>query len=167
MRYLVPALALVALSACEKPEDLLENSIRTELSKRGEVKQVEMKQDGEDRLTGFALVRVGGQEGRLDCKATKKNATEYDWECKPAIDENVLKGMEDSLRKNFEAQQITVVDIDMQKDGEDKMKGYAQLRDQSGEEARLDCTARREGANFQGECQLPQGAAEPAEDVTE
>ena len=162
MRYLVPVLALAALSACEKPEDLLENSIRTELSKRGEVKEVEMKQDGDDRLTGFARVRVGGQEARLDCKATRKSSTEYDWECKPAIDENVLKGMEDSLRKQFEAQQITVLDIDMQKDGEDNMKGYAQLRDRSGEEARLDCSARREGSTFQAECQLPEGAAEPA-----
>jgi hypothetical protein len=162
MRYLIPALALVALSACEKPEDLLENSIRTELAKRGEVKEVEMKQDGDERLAGFALVRADGREQRMNCAATKKNSTEYDWECKPAIDEAVLKGMEDSLRQQFEAQQITVVEIDMQKDGEDRMKGFAQLRDQAGEEARLVCTAQRQDTTFQGECSLPQGETDPA-----
>jgi len=156
MKYRIAALALLAtLSACESSEDLLENSIRTELSKQGEVREVEMKQDGEDRLNGFAVLKGPNGDMRLNCQATEKNDTEYDWECNQVIDEAVVKGMEDSLRQQFEAQQLTVVELDLEKDGEDKMKGHALLRAQDGEEGRLTCTAARAGTQFKGECHVP------------
>lgn len=155
MRYLFPALALLALSACEKPEDLLENSIRSELSKQGNVQQVEMRSESDDRLTGFAVVDGPQGETRLNCKAQRKTSTEYDWECNQVIDENVLNGMEASLRQQFEAQQLTVVDLELQKDGDDRMKGYAVLRDEEGTEGRLTCSAARSGTTFQGECHVP------------
>ena len=161
MRYWIPALAVLALAACEKPEDLLENSIRSELGKQGEVREVEMRADGDDRLSGFAVVKGPDGDSRLNCKATKKSSTEYDWECNQVIDEAALKGMEDSLRKSLEAQQFTVVEIDLQKAGEDNMKGHAVLRDSEGAQGRLTCSAARAGTTFQGECHMPgaQGGA--------
>jgi hypothetical protein len=155
MKIWIPALALLALAGCEKPEDALANSIRTELSKQGSVQKVEMRADGDERFTGFAVVRGPQGEGRLDCKATRKSSTEYDWECRPAIDEASLKGMEDSLRKSLEAQQLTVVEIDLQKAGEDNMKGYSLVRDEDGAQGRLICTAARSGGTFEGECHVP------------
>ena len=159
MKYWIPALALLALSACEQPEELLENSIRTELSKQGEVREVDMTPDGEDRLNGFAVVKGPQGDSRLNCKATRKNDTEYDWQCNQVIDEAVLTGMENSLRQQLEAQDLTVLEMDMQKDGDDKMKGHALLRAPDGEEGRLTCSAERAGTTFQGECHVPEAAA--------
>lgn len=155
MRYCIPALALLALAACEKPEDLLANSIRTELSKQGDVQHVEMRADGDERLTGFAVVRGPQGDSRLNCKATRKSSTEYDWQCNQVIDEAALKGMEDSLRQSLEAQQLTVVEIDLQKVDEDNMKGYSLVRDSDGAQGRLSCSAARAGGTFQGECHVP------------
>jgi hypothetical protein len=155
MKIWIPALALLALAGCEKPEDALENSIRAELSKQGDVREVEMRADGDERFTGFATVKGQQGEGRLGCKATRKSSTEYDWECAPVIDEASLKGMEDSLRKNLEAQQLTVVEIDLQKVDEDNMKGYSLVRDSDGAQGRLSCSAARAGGTFQGECHVP------------
>jgi hypothetical protein len=155
----VPALALLALSACGKPEELLENSIRTELSKQGEVREIDMTPDGDDRLNGFAILKGPQGDSRLSCKATRKNDTEYDWQCNQMIDETVLTGMENVLRQQLEAQDFTVLEMDMQKDGEDRMKGHALLRAQDGEEGRLTCSAERAGTAFQGECHVPSEAA--------
>ena len=159
MKIWVPALALLALSACEKPEELLENSIRSELSKQGEVREVDMRADSDDRLSGFAVVKGPQGDSRLNCKATKKSSTEYDWECNQVVDEAALKGMEDSLRQSLEAQQLTVMEIDLQKAGEDNMKGHAMVRDDEGAQGRLTCTAARAGTTFQGECHVPAGGA--------
>jgi hypothetical protein len=159
MKIWIPALALLALSACEKPEELLENSIRSELSKQGEVREVDMRADSDDRLSGFAVVKGPQGDSRLNCKATKKSSTEYDWECNQVVDEAALKGMEDSLRQSLEAQQLTVVEIDLQKAGEDNMKGHAMVRDDEGAQGRLTCTAARAGTTFQGECHVPAGGA--------
>jgi 3-oxoacyl-[acyl-carrier-protein] synthase III len=159
MKIWISALALLALSACEKPEELLENSIRSELSKQGEVREVDMRADGDDRLSGFAVVKGPQGDSRLNCKATKKSSTEYDWECNQVVDEAALKGMEDSLRQSLEAQQLTVMEIDLQKAGEDNMKGHAMVRDDEGAQGRLTCTAARAGTTFQGECHVPAGGA--------
>jgi len=141
-------------------EDQLENSIRENLSSRGEVKQVELTKSDNDNMTGFAVVRTtAGVEGRMNCTARRTEAagTNFSWRCVPAIDEAMLTQMEATIRQNL-SDQAEVLDVQMTRQDDDRMTGYAQLRDASGNEGRLTCTGARdstEAGNFDWECVPP------------
>ena len=63
----------------------MEEVIRAELSKRGPVKQIEMKRAGDDNhMSGFAVVQnEEGEEFRLACSATRNSDTPgtFAWTC--------------------------------------------------------------------------------------
>jgi hypothetical protein len=76
--------AAAALSACslfETNEQKVENAIRAQLAQQGEVKQVEMTQDG-DRMTGFAVLRPTGADAdvRSNCTAQREGEM-FNFEC--------------------------------------------------------------------------------------
>ena len=60
--------------------------------------------------------------------------------------------LENTIRENL-SNQATVLEVDLTKEGEDNYTGYAQIREESGREGRLNCTATRsEGTNFNWRC---------------
>ena len=153
-------------------EDGLENSIRENLASRGEVKQVEMTRQDADRMTGFAIVRAAGAsaDSRLDCTARRdpaKGASFYNWRCVPAIDEAMLTGMEATIRESLAAQ-ASVEQVEMTRQDDDHMTGFAIVRDAGGNRIRTDCTAARDNddqGNFSWQCRPADdgGGAAPAE----
>jgi hypothetical protein len=149
----------LALGACSTEEDRLENAMRETLSARGEVKQIEMTKQDQDRMTGFAVVHpAGGREGRLNCNANRTSGTSFNWRCVPAIDEAMLTDIENSIRENL-ARQGTVEEVEMTRRDDDNMAGFARLRDSYGAEGRFNCTAARDAGdqgNFTWRC-LPPG----------
>lgn len=160
----------LAVAGCTmaSDEDRMENAIREELTKNGEVKQVEMTRAGDDRMTGFAEIRTrDGTEGRLNCTATRdatKGSNYYDWRCLPAIDQRVVDGMETTIRQEL-SRQAEVVELEMTRQDDSRMTGHALLRDAGGNEVRTNCTATRENeasAQFNWRCQPGDAAEAPA-----
>lgn len=137
----------LALAACSmaSDEDRMENAIRDELSKNGNVSQVEMTRQG-DNMVGFAEVRgPDGNEGRLTCTATPDTtkAGSYNWRCLPAIDQRMVDNMEGTIRQSL-AQQGEVREVELTRQDDMRMTGHAVVRDGEGNEIRANCTATRE-----------------------
>lgn len=155
---------LLAGCTISSEEDQLENSIRENLSARGNVQDVQLTKQDDDNLSGFAVVRLPtGIEGRLDCTARRTEGTNFSWRCVPSIDEALLTQIEGTIRQTL-ADQGTVLAVEMTRRDADSMTGYAQIRDTAGNEGRLSCTATREtgeAGNFDWEC-APPGREAPA-----
>jgi hypothetical protein len=159
-------------------EDRLENAMRETLSSRGAVQQVELTKENDNHMTGFAVIRdAAGHDNRLNCTADRDNGqgTHFTWRCQPVIDEAALTQMEDVIRQNL-ARQGTVEQVDMTRQDDNHMTGYALLRDSDGDEGRFSCSADRDPArgDFSWHCSppgapeapadQPEPAAEPAQD---
>ena len=164
----------LALAGCTSEEDKLENAIRENLSSRGEVKQVEITKQDADHMAGFATVRVTGgtADSRLNCTATRdpaKGASFYNWRCVPTIDEAMITQMEATIRTSLAAQ-ANVQQVEMTRQDDDHMTGFASVRDAGGNEIRANCTASRDSSdqgNFSWECRPAEQGAAPAAAATE
>ena len=159
MKALAISLGLgLALAGCNvsSEEDQLEESIRNNLSAQGNVQQVELSRQDENTLTGFAILRdQNGLEGRYSCTARRTEGTNFNWQCQQQIDDQIIQRMENNIRQEL-AQQAEVLQVELSRQDDNRMSGYALLRDQSGMEVRTNCTATRNAsnaANFNWECQ--------------
>jgi hypothetical protein len=86
----IPLVTLLFLAACgASAEEEVETAIREGLSERGTVLQVEIARQGEDRMTGFALLRNrAGTDVRMDCTAEREGekslmGESFSWRCQP------------------------------------------------------------------------------------
>jgi len=160
MNKLTIILLLAATSACtgESEEQQLENSMRAELSKQGEVKEVDLTSTDDDNLAGHAVVgKAGGPDMRMKCTARRTEETKFDWQCQQEIDEAVLTNMENAMRAEL-AKQAEVVGIELRKEGDDRMVGPALVRDATGAQVEMSCSATRTGSDvgdFAWECAPP------------
>jgi len=137
----------LAFAACtmQSDEDRMENAIRAELSKNGNVSQVEMTRQG-DNMVGFAEVRsADGTEGRLNCTATPDaaKASSYNWRCLPAIDQRMVDNMKATIRESL-AQRGEVLEVELNRQDDMRMTGHALVRVADGSEVRANCTVTRE-----------------------
>jgi hypothetical protein len=158
--------ATLVLAACDmaSQEDQLENSIRNSLESQGNVQQVEMTKQDEENFTGFAVIRDrNGREGRLNCTARRTEGTNYDWRCLPTITEPVVAEMEALIRTELE-RQATVLEVDMTRQDDNNMTGFARVQDAAGNEIRTTCVAARSPvgtSNFSWRCR-PDDGTQPA-----
>jgi hypothetical protein len=150
--------AALALAACSSPseEEQLAGTIRDNLASQGNVQQVEMKKQPNGGMTGFVMIQEpNGRVGRLNCTAAALGDSKYDWKCAPAIDEKTLREMEAVMRTELE-KRGPVLQLEMKKAGDDNhMTGTAVVKDESGEDFHLACTAERgenKGASFTWNC---------------
>ena len=145
---------LAAVTGCASEEEQLEDAIREGLANQGTVQEVNLTETDENNLTGYAMIRENsGREGRLNCTAQRGEGSNFNWRCSPAIDEATLQEVETAIRTNLAAQ-AEVVEVDLQRAGDDDhMTGHAVVRDGTGGEVRVPCSAERiEGANFNWRC---------------
>lgn len=170
--FAIPLGLALSVAACtvSTEEDQLENAIRENLSSRGNVTQVELTRQGDDNMSGFAVVRAAdGTESRLNCTAQRASADNFNWRCQPTVDEAALTAVENVIRADL-ANQGTVEEVDLQRVDDNNMRGFARLVI-NGAEIRTNCTAARDGAdggNFNWRCGpaedgAPAPAAAPAE----
>ncbi|HZF93662.1 MAG TPA: hypothetical protein VEZ20_02200 [Allosphingosinicella sp.] len=150
------------LAGCEDPEQAMENTVRATLTDRGNVQEVDMTQGSDGNMTGHAVVAAAnGQSARYNCAANKVgDGGTYRIACVPAIDEAMLQAMEAEIRRTYEQRGAQVLEVDMQKQDEDHMRGHMVGSDGSGAQARLTCTAERDTATnqFPWQC-VPEGEA--------
>jgi hypothetical protein len=155
-KFAAVALVALALGGCtmESQEDQLENSIRSELGNQGStVQEVELTKQENGNMTGYAVVReASGRTGRLACTAgpTGGSSTNFSWHCSPAIDQAVEQEMNGIVRREYESRGAEVLEVAMHRANDDNhMTGTARVRDGSGTESRLTCSAERD-ANTPG-----------------
>lgn len=168
MKPVIISLGLgLAVVACNMPsnEDQVEASIRNNLSAQGNVQQVEMSQQDENNMSGFAIIRDrAGVEGRFACTA-QKSGTDFNWHCNQQVDDQVINRMESTIRDAL-ARQGEVRQVELSRQDDNRMTGYALVVLPDGTESRLDCTATRPSmettqftyqCNPTGEGQAPAG----------
>ena len=153
---------LVAGCNVSSEEDQIENVIRNNLSERGNVQQVEMTRQDENNMSGYATVRdASGVEGRYNCTAQRTQGTNFNWRCNQQIDDNVVAGIQNEIRQDL-AQRAEVLQIEMRRQDDNRISGYALLRGPDGSEVRTNCTASRDAdaINFNYQC-APEGEPAP------
>ena len=139
----------LAIAGCnvQSEEDQLEEAIRNNLSSQGNVLTVEMTRQDENNINGFADIReTSGSQGRLTCTAQRVQGSNFNWRCSPAITEDMVVNMENMIRTELSSR-TQVLEVDLNRQDDNRMTGYASYRDESGQEVRASCTATRQTGN--------------------
>ena len=160
------------LTGCNRQseEALIENAVSNTLSAQGNVQQVDLTKGADNNYSGTASIRsADGQSIRFNCTARRNEAQQqFDIRCGQVIDQVLLDQLKANMRRSLEQQSLTVADIELTKQDEDHVTGFAQVSDpNTGESARLICTgARQDGGRVMARCDVPgaptQGAAAPS-----
>lgn len=158
--------AATLLAGCAgSDEQQMENAIRTGLTNAGEVQEVDLTQQADGNMSGFAVVR--GQDGnviRVNCTANRTQGRQFAWRCAaPARSPQALENMKNLIRQSY-AGEATVLQIELSWQDDDHMTGFVMLRDRAGNEGRHICTAARDPANpanFPWRCAPEAGASAP------
>ena len=156
-------LALLVIAGCSSRsrEEQVEDSIRNELSKQGEVQDVEMRRDGDDRMSGTATMRRGDDRIRLRCNAQLSGQT-VDFTCGQEMSEALLRESENSIRSMYQERGAVVREVSLDSSGENRMSGFAIIADGSGNELRLSCTGdRKQDGTFDLHCGQGQNGDQP------
>ena len=157
----MPVIALFLAAAAFAAQDAgdetaVENAIRQTLeAQQSQVHKVEMVRVDADNLTGFADIHDrDGNGGQLRCTARRNAEGAYEFVCLPAITEDMVETIENEIRTAL-AQQARVLRVDMSRQDDMRMNGYALLRTSDGAEVRTLCSALREAPesrNFNWDC---------------
>jgi hypothetical protein len=153
------------LTGCNRQseEALIENTVSNTLSAQGNVQQVDLTKGADNNYSGTASIRTpDGQSVRFNCTARHNAAQEqFDIACGQVIDQVLLEQLKANMRRSLEQQSLTVADLQLSKQDEDHVTGFAQVSDpNSGESARLGCTgARQQGGRIMARCDVPGPAA--------
>ena len=158
-----PALLMIGLAFFAPPApadgdiESVEQAIRRELvADAAVVFRVEMERVDADNLAGFADIRdAEGHEGRMGCTARRSQPDSFAFSCLPMITDQIVAEMEGNIRNSFAEQNQQVVQIDLDRQDDMRMNGYALVRESDGTEVRTLCTVLREepgSRTFNWEC---------------
>ena len=154
----------LAVAGCtvQNDEDQLEGAIRNQLESQGNVLDVQMTRQDDNNINGFADIRDNeGNQGRLNCTARRTEGTNYQFNCLPAITDREVQQMETNVR-NMLAPQGEVLEVDLTRQDDMRMTGFARLRGPDGTEVRTNCTTTRQNPasrQFNIECNPGEGGA--------
>ena len=143
----VPLVLALAVAGCtfESDEDRMEREVRNTLSGQGNVTDVQLTREG-DNVTGFAeLQHAQFGQVRLTC-AGRVDGSRFNVNCLPAVTDQVVQNIENTIRERL-AQQAEVLEVDLSRQDDMNMTGFARLRGPNGEEVRTNCTATRDNPN--------------------
>jgi len=157
--------ACLLLAACNQgsEEQHVENGVANALAPQGNVQQVDLTRGEGSNYAGTATVRrPDGQSIRFNCTARRNEAQQqFDIRCGQLIDQALLDELKANMRRSLEQQALNVTAIDLTRQDDDHVTGYAEVSDpNTGESARLVCTgARRDGGRIEARCDVPGGPA--------
>ncbi|HTU10297.1 MAG TPA: hypothetical protein VMG08_05295 [Allosphingosinicella sp.] len=170
MRAIVFASGAAALLAGCNEQGRVEDAVRTQLSSAGNVTEVSMTKQPDGGYQGHALVRTAdGNVARVNC-VMRPGGQGYQGTCGQVIDQALIETTKNSIRQQYQAQGLTVVEVAMAERNADTMAGHAVLRDANGAEQRVNCVAPRDatGGRFGLSCEAAGPAtagAAPAQDA--
>jgi hypothetical protein len=158
------------IAGCGQAEGPFVNKlVRDTLAPNGNVQQVEMTKQSDNSYSGFATVRLAsGATTRFSCTAHRQgNSNNYEARCRQTLDQALLDELKGDLRRSFTSQGLTVLQLELTRQDEEHVTGYADVRDANGGEARLPCSGTREATGrVPVQCRAPttQTAQPPAEE---
>ena len=136
--------AAVLLAGCGNQQKRVEDGVRAQLSAQGNVTQVSMTEQADGGWQGFALVRMAdGHDARVNCRTDANGQGR----CSQVIDQQLIDATTATLRQQYASRGFTVLQVEMAKENEDLIAGDAEVRDPSGDELHVHCTAPRDPAN--------------------
>jgi hypothetical protein len=170
----------VLLAGCggDSDKQAAEGMVRAALVGQGNVQQLDLSKQSDNNYAGIATLRMpDGQTVRLNCTARRTGSdanANFTADCGQVIDQALIEQLKANMRRSLEQQSLTVADIQLTKQDEDHVTGFAQVSDtNTGESARLVCTgARQTGGRILARCDVPGGPAQdaapaPAEEPSE
>ncbi|HVQ06859.1 MAG TPA: hypothetical protein VMS43_00340 [Allosphingosinicella sp.] len=147
------------IAGCGQAEGpFVSNLVREAVSPSGNVQQVEMTKQADNSYSGFATVRLpSGITARFNCTANRQgNTTRFEAQCRPVLDQAQVDMLEEELRRSFTSQGVTVLALELTRQDDNHVTGYADIREASGAEGRLPCTGTRNPTSgFPVECRPP------------
>lgn len=173
--------ACLLLGACDtggqSEENLVRDGVANTLAAQGNVQELALTKGADNNYTGTAaLRRADGVTIRFNCTVRRNDGSQqFDIRCGQQIDQALLDELKATMRRSLEQQSLNVSELELTKQDEDHVTGFAQVSDvNTGESARLVCTgARRDGGRVEARCDVPGGpapagdAAPPAETAPE
>lgn len=169
MKAVVLLFAGAALVAgCSQNEQaFVDNLVREAVSNNGQPQEVAMTKQADNSFSGTVTVRKpDGQTMRFNCTARREgDTTRYNARCLQSVDQAMLDSMENEIRTNLTGNGAQVVSVELNRQDDNKMTGFAELRDGSGT-VRAPCEATRENgdsASFRWQCRPPEGQATSGE----
>ncbi len=169
--YAVPlAAATLLLAGCNRASEgqLVENTVRGLLAGQGTVQSVSLTKGADNNYSGPATVRrADGAVIRLNCTARRTStAGNFDILCGQVLDQALIDEIKTAMRNSLTAQNLTVSQLEVSRQDDDHVTGFAEVADASGQTTRLTCTASRQSdGRFNGGCEggeAPATAAAPA-----
>lgn len=145
------------IAGCGQGEGpLVTNLVREAVSPNGNVQQIEMTKQADNSYRGFATVRMpNGINARFNCTATRQGSR-VEARCLPVLDQAQVDMLEEELRRSFTSQGVTVLALELTRQDDNHVTGYADIREPGGAEGRLPCTgARGATSGFPVECRPP------------
>jgi hypothetical protein len=135
----------------------------------GNVQQVRMTKQSDGTYSGFATVRAAdSQVGRFNCTARRTEGRNYEARCMQALDEVLVSQLKAELRQSFTANGLTVLALELNRQGEDRVTGYADVRAANGAEGRMACSGAREpSGRFPVNCAPPTAPSQTAQPPAE
>jgi hypothetical protein len=155
--FVILAGTAALLAGCGNDQKRAEDAVRSQLSSQGTVTQVTMTKQADGGYLGNATVRMAdGHEARVNCTVNPQGQGR----CSQVIDQQLIDATTATLRQQMTARGLTVVEAQMAKENDDLISGDAVVRDASGAEQRVHCTAPRDPANgrFGLSCQAADAA---------
>jgi hypothetical protein len=149
------------IAGCTEAEGpFVDNLVRqaaAEAGRGGNVQEVRMTKQGDGTYSGFATVRIAdSQLGRFNCTARRTEGRNYEARCVQALDDVLLSQLKAELRQSFTANGMTVLAMELTRQGDDRVTGHADLRAPNGEEGRMACSGAREpSGRFPVNCTPP------------
>ena len=159
--------AAALLAGCNggNEQGMVENYVRAQLAPGGNVTQVSMTRQGDGGYQGYATVRAAdGHDIRVNC-TLHRNGSGFQGMCGQEIDAQLIEATKATIRQQYTAQGLNVVEVEMARQDADHMAGHAIVRDSNGLEARVNCTSSRDPANgrFGLNCEQVGAASSPAQ----
>ena len=165
--FVISTGAAVLLAGCGGGEQQqIENGIRARLSQAGTVTRLSMTKQADGTYAGMATVRTAdGQMAQVNCTARREGST-ANTSCAQVIDQALIEQVKGQIRQQFTARGLTVSELEMARQDDNTMAGHAVVRDASGNDQRVACTAPRDPATnmFALRCEeAPGGSAAAAQ----
>jgi hypothetical protein len=136
--------AVLLLAGCGNEQQRVEDGVRAQLSAQGNVTQVSMTRQADGGWQGNATVRVAdGHDARVNCRTDANGQGR----CSQVIDQQLIDATTATLRQQYTSRGFTVLQVEMAKQNDDLIAGDAVVRDASGAEQHVHCTAPRDPAN--------------------
>ena len=162
--------AVALLAGCGGGDQaVVDNLVRQAVSNNGAPENIAMAPQDDGSFRGTAAARPpSGPALGFNCTAVRREGNPgFEARCVRAIDQSWIDAMESEIRQRLIASGTEVVAVELTRQSDDRMTGYAEQR-VGGRTVRAPCEASRENSTssaFTWECRPAPGTPSPGEEA--